>query len=182
MNAPPPVGRRPMVSCCVAALVFLEASCGTRQQGEDEGADWKRDSTAYETAMVTWRHDSLVIDSVSRTIKTDTLFGLYRRMISAPTPYPWLQRISCARARLTWKYGALPTERAVQRMRDSLWNGVADSIRARYESTEGHPVSVVIGPETCGSFGPKGPSVVNGVHMSAAGPRPTRPKVDARKR
>ena len=168
--------RTPMSQCL--GLVFLLmslGSCGTtRDASADE--DWRIDSTAYERAMTKWISDSLVIDSVSRLINTDSLYRLNRNKVFAADPYPFLQPIACERFRLVRRFGALPLEHAMARMNDTLWKGIPDFTIKRYEATKSHPVSTVVGDDACGVRGPVGPFVVTGVSMNASEGRPKPPK------
>jgi len=165
--------QRAKSSIVIATIVLC---CRGRAPDPSADEDWRIDSTAYERAITKWNSDSLVIDSVSRLIDTDSLYRLNRNKVFAADPYPFLQPIACERFRLVRRFGALPLEQAMARMNDTLWKGIPDSTIRRYEATKSRPVSTVIGEEACGARGPVGPFVVKGVSMNASEGRPQPPK------
>jgi len=67
-----------------------------------------------------WVRDSIVRDSISRTINTDSLYRTWRRMLHAPDPVPLMGLIYCEGARLAWRYGTIPSLAASERMEDTL--------------------------------------------------------------
>lgn len=85
-----------------------------------QDAAWKRDSTRYVQESTKWVRDSIVRDSISRTINTDSLYRTYRRMLDAADPVPLMGLIYCEGARLAWRYGAIPAVAATERMEDTL--------------------------------------------------------------
>src|SRR6478672_3750071 len=83
---------------------------------------WLHDSVAYHQRLAQWLRDSIVVDSVSRTVPTDSLQHLFRTLLGSPDPAPVLQEIDCEQFRLSWRYGSLPVMDAVQRMLDTTLN------------------------------------------------------------
>ena len=55
-----------------------------------------------------------VIDSVSKTIRYDSLLQLWMEFVQSPNPRSFLEPIHCESARLMWDYGPLPVERVQQ--------------------------------------------------------------------
>jgi hypothetical protein len=62
-----------------------------------------------------------VVDSISRTIDTDSLYRIYRGALKADNPEPLFQQAGCEQARLYRRYGSMPARAAVERMEDTLW-------------------------------------------------------------
>lgn len=66
-----------------AAGAALVGGCRQRDGQEDPAvlaARRQRDS-AYSAQLIRWRHDSTVLDSLTRLVRTDSLLRLYRRAL-----------------------------------------------------------------------------------------------------
>jgi hypothetical protein len=87
----------------------------------DEQARWTRDSAQYAQDSSKWVRDSVVRDSISHSVDTDSLYRLYHRMLVAEDPVPIMFLVNCEGLRLMWKYGGLPANDAMTRMTDTLW-------------------------------------------------------------
>lgn len=133
---------------------------------------WKADSVAYVGRLAKWREDSIRIDSIARTINTDSLYRIYRAMLQSEDPGALRQPAMCEETRLGARYGTLPAEVATTRMRDTLY-GPNDEPRLtemrRRLSQERRFVTIV--PALCGGLGPRAPQQIGGTYLSAtAGP------------
>lgn len=94
--------------------------------------EWLRDSTEYVADSANFVRDSVVRDSISHTVDTDSLYRLYRRMFAAADPVPVMALVGCELGRLSWTYGGLPVGAAVKRMEDTLWRrSERDSVKRR---------------------------------------------------
>jgi len=165
----------------LAILVAIASGC---ESAQPEAApvpqpvnEWQRDSSAYDDALAIWLRDSAVVDSVARTINTDSLFRMYRRMLRDTNPAPIMQEIACEEWRLRRRYKALPSQAALRRMMDTLWwPPEADAVRRMNERLDG------IGPVTTGPWACGGdverlvPEVVSGAPMSMSTARPVPPR------
>lgn len=155
----------------VAGMVLLPplTACGTA------GADRARVDSLQQAS----RHAEHVIDSVASTIDTDSLYHTYRAMLNAPHPEQLVALTDCIGERLIWRYGMYPADHAIQRMLDTLWNGVEDQARAMRDRWPPYGLAVVT-DSTCGPLGPRGPLLVEGVALDplakvGGSPRPQPP-------
>jgi len=135
-------------------LELFASSCGVR-------ADKSPNTDSFDFATPA---QSRVIDSVAGTINTDSLYRAYHSMLSDPHPEEVLPLIGCIEQLLMWRHGMYPAERAIARMRDTLWRGAdsaANAMLARLPSSgvvdENHSL--------CGPFGERGPLTVDGFPM-----------------
>jgi hypothetical protein len=62
-----------------------------------------------------------VIDSISRTINTDSLYRLWHTMLRASDITPVYAAIACETSRQGYEYGSVPAAWAQKRMQDTLW-------------------------------------------------------------
>jgi len=109
-------------------------------------------------------HSARVIDSVSSTINTDSLYRAYHSMLAAAHPEGLLPLVSCIEAKLMWQHGMYPADQAMRRMRDTLWKGVeqqAQAMDARFP-VSGYAES---NDALCGPFGRRGQLVADGVPL-----------------
>lgn len=110
------------------------------------------------------RHRERVIDSVAATINTDSLYRTYRAMLVASDPEPLLTRASCIESELRWRFGMFPAQHAIDRMRDTLWQGKAQeqkAMEARFPTS----VFITTSDAACGPHGPRGRLFVDGVAL-----------------
>lgn len=145
----------PVTRRSVAAL-FALVSCGPPEPLPGElKPEWQ--------AIL--RHDSLVIDSLSRLVNTDSLYRLNHALITATDIPGLLQAAACEQSRLVRRHGVRPLELALRRMEDTLWkNGPADG-NSRIASRITAPGMVTVGERACGSNGPVRPESVDGVML-----------------
>lgn len=142
---------------------------------------WTRDSSQYVADSTKWVRDSIVRDSISRTMNTDSLYRLYRRMLYAADPVPLMHLIECESTRLGWRYGSIPATAAIQRMEDTLWrpeNRKDEKLmwaRLHNMSVE-QMLTLGVSPDRCGGWGYPQPVILNGTNLQATSPRPRRPR------
>jgi hypothetical protein len=170
----------------VGLLLLLLSSAGAAcQHNADRSTppspEWLRDSTKYVADSAKFVHDSVVRDSISRTVNTDSLYRLYRRMLAAADPVPVMAMVGCELGRLTWTHGGLPGLAAVTRMEDTLWrHDERDSVKRMWARVSNMSVEDMakqgLSPKRCGWRGPNHPEFFNGTDLDALPPRPQRPK------
>jgi hypothetical protein len=141
------------------------------------------DSVKYVKDSTKWVRDSVAVDSISRTINTDSLFRLLRAQLHAEKPVPLQGAVDCETARLEWKYGSSATKEAYRRMHDTLYRSTdsADMKRVADRLVHLSPqemASVGVGERQCGKFsnwGPLHPGIVDASWTMDRPARPTRP-------
>lgn len=150
---------------------------GTRALPPQAPGEWQRDSAAYDAALAIWLRDSAIVDSVSRTIDTDPLYRLHRRMLHDSTPAAVVPEIACERWRIGRRYRALPAIEAERRMMDTVWlPNEVDAVRQMNERLAGVG-ELTAGPWACGGDVERlVPEVVSGAAMSMSNRRPIPPR------
>lgn len=141
-------------------------------------ARWAQDSSMYETQLSHWRHDSLVIDSLARLVPMDSMYRLYRTMLTAPSPIDYVPSVICLTGELVWRHGTRPYSAARKRMNDTLWKkGEAAAVRVMEDRTSRYE-TISIDTEKCGSRrrSDHAPDSVDGVSLEIEMPRPVSPK------
>ena len=113
-------------------VMMLGASCArSRALSPEAQAQWTRDAIDYERHLAKGIYDSTAIDSVMRSIPTDSLGRLYERMLASDMPEKELQLIACEQTRLGVHYGSEPTVRVGDRVRDSVYDAAGGAAVAR---------------------------------------------------
>ena len=155
----------------LAALVPLVAvSCLSGDYDFDAHlADIRaREIAATPSWGVYLRHDSLVIDSIARTIDTDSLFRIKRRMANTRSPHvarTLFQAHMCENHRLTRAYGFRPVERATEPGVRPDWSPHDE---AAYEAAPVPAGMYGLSDDECGkASGPAAPDSVSGVSLSS---------------
>lgn len=119
---------------------------------------------AFDSTMRELERPWRVIDSVASTINTDTLYRAYHSMLVAPHPESVAPLIDCMERRMMWQRGMYPAQRAIQRMKDTVWAGVEGQISAMEARI---PASGYLqsNDSLCGPFGRRGPLIIDGVPL-----------------
>src|SRR3954464_354859 len=104
-----------------AAIVLLLSATASgcqspRKLTPDEQAKWTRDSAEYSVNLVRWMRDSALMDSISRTINTDSLYRLFHAALRPQPMVPIVRAITCERNRLGARHGSIPARAAISRM------------------------------------------------------------------
>ena len=121
----------------------------------------------HEQRLKAFLRDSLVIDSIARTIPVDSLRSLYVHYLSDPDPLPSFQAMVCVRTGLARKYGAA-AEYAETWLRDSLFQR---DPRAAARAERRLPATAIVSTDGC----PRtelGPTFVNGTNIRFTPVRP----------
>ena len=153
----------------IAGAVIAVTSCQSEASREQRRAALRR----YEDALVDWRRDSSVIDSLARLVKVDSLIRLRRSTLQAGSERPYRQAALCEQYRLTRRHGSRPTELAVKRL-DTAFTATElqrfDDIRAA-----SGPILIEVGDAVCAVTGPIAPREVAGVSLNQSNLRPLHP-------
>jgi len=164
------------VGLVVVTTVAVAASRADDLRAPDAEAIYQVELASYDKAVAKWLRDSAVIDSISRAIDTDSLYGLYRQMLDAPDAAVAAQAVACEEWRLARLYQPLPATAAVRRMRDTVWRaGDSSALRLLTQRLPelGH---VQVGHWSCGYPGEvRTPPEVDGASLTNAS-RPNPPR------
>lgn len=162
------VARR--LAITMAALGWAASACSPRPGGGDE----RPAVQAYRMALKSWLRDSVVIDSLSRFVDTDSLLQLRRAELRAGTSsHAIRQAMSCEHFRLDWRHGFRPHEVAVARLDAAM----TPDERRRYRRIDlSGPAGFYDADSTlCGVTGPRAPEKVQGISLTASPLRPFHP-------
>ena len=157
-------------------LVWLLVS-GCAGPPPEQVARWKRDSADYARDLAVYVRDSAVVDSIARTVPTDSLVHLYRNMLTDPNPARIQQEIVCEEYRLSFRYGVLPQIVADERMMATVFT--AKERKGFEEAHQRLPSMMVekMGPAICHTEGwPRPPAKSNATSLFDPTPRPTPPR------
>jgi hypothetical protein len=140
-------------------------ACKARPSRVEVDTQWTRDSATYAATLNKWLRDSAVIDSLSRLVNTDSLYRLYRRMLVPTTDSgAVLNAIACEGERLGVRHGSLPSRDAIDRMLDTLWQGLDPKRIEVLEAYPGRPI-IVSTATGCPITGPEAPREVAGTSL-----------------
>jgi hypothetical protein len=178
---------RLLVAASLLSAVATGAACQggrARAPASAGSAQWTKDSAGYIQDSAKWVRDSIVIDSISRAINTDSLYHLERAQLRAENPVPFQRAIDCEMARLSWGHGANATHDAFQRMVDTLFQPSDEAERKRVSNRlSGMSVeemtSLGVGERQCGKFsrwGPRHPPDISGASLDTRTGRPAKPQ------
>lgn len=165
----------PVLLLC-AVPVLAAANCArSHALSPAQQAQWTRDSLDYENRLAKWKYDSAAVDSVVRSIKTDSLERLYELMFVSNTPIKELQLISCEEDRITRHYGAIPSVEVASHVRDSMYHVAGGSTVARMRSRM--PRTGRLSSGACGKgTGPVVKATPGGTRLDVMLNRPLAPK------
>lgn len=177
--------RAPVLYTLIVALLPMTGAC-QRPQGRtnqrsltpEQQAKWTQDSARYLADSAKWVRDSIVRDSISRTINTDSLFRGMHRMLAAPDPAATLGQVECIHSQITWRYGSIPGLAAIQRLMDTVWKRDDSAAVARMYSKINNPT--LAQQEQRAAYrcdrGRMQPNMLNGTSLDGMGGRPARPQ------
>jgi len=131
--------------------------------------------SAYSAKLKMYLRDSTVLDSLTRLVPTNSLFKLYRQAAGQhKVDVKLVAEIWCEELRLTTQHGIIPSDRAINRLRDTVYRelGVTDAFDyvASRAPSEGH-----FNSGDCGELPPRGPRVINGTSTDVEPRRPVSP-------
>jgi hypothetical protein len=169
------------IALCVAVSAFAQncrsAGAGGSSSSSSASARAGADSL-YRVRLAKWLRDSIVLDSMTRLVQTDSLYRLYRHAVE-PTGVSaaLVQAVFCEEHRLEIRYGWVPSDRAVHAMLDTVFQdrGVRDGFAyfAGRAPAEGH---VEGGRSVCGPYPPAAPLTIGETRLDTKlPPRPRAP-------
>lgn len=152
---------------------------GARPLTLEQQMQWAQDSAKFVTDSAKWVRDSLVRDSISRTVNTDSMFHDYHRMLDASDPIAILSRIECEPRELAWRYGAIPGLDAVHRMHDTVFkHDDAEKVKRMWAKVENmsQAQQASLGRCDMSTWGPMMPELFEGTDVNALPGKPARPQ------
>jgi hypothetical protein len=164
----------------VAAIITSTLASADACHGPSQArlARWAQDSATYETQLSRWRHDSVVIDSLARLVPMDSMYRLFRTMLTAPSPIDYVPSVLCLTDDLVWRHGSRPYSAARKRMNDTLWKKGEEAAANAMEERVPKSGEITIDTEECGLLrrSDHAPDSVDGVALEIETPRPASPK------
>lgn len=144
---------------------------------------YRRDSAQYAVDSAKWAHDVFVLDSISRSINTDSLYRLYHLELAARDPAAIEHAILCETDHLFTVYGDEPAGRAETRMEDTVYTSAerasSNAIFARLrEKDPAIGLSYQKGNYNCGQehWPPRMPQFYHGTRTDVLPASPRRPQ------
>lgn len=164
-------------SALVALLAGVLLACVTTEciDPNRRTPTFARDSAVYTRRLALWQRDSVVLDSISRTISTDSLYRLNHALLTTVNPAGAERRIMCEEIRLGWRYGEAAAEVAMNRMRDTLWTPNEQATVHGIEQRLPQPMVLEYRRGSCGDLGPRAPDMVDSTRLDVASRRPVPP-------
>jgi hypothetical protein len=158
------------------SLSAFSQSCAPagRPAGSPESARIASDS-GYRLRLARWLRDSSVLDSITHVVRVDSLYQLYRRALEpSGASLAVVQAVFCEEIHLAIQYGYVPSSRAIQALRDTVYrdHGVREGFAyfAAHSPPEGH---VAGGRSACGSSPAAAPSHIGQTRLDT--PLPPKP-------
>jgi len=168
------------VCLTVTALLGLsQEACHHSGGGASSGESVQRDSS-YRAALARWQRDSAVLDSLTRLVRTDSLYTLYRAALGPERASPKLiEAIACEWIRLGRLYGDVPSQRGAMRLLDTVYSdrGIRGSKNAdRFFSGLAPKTAFSTDSQSCGTLPPLFPRVVSGTPTDVEPIKPRKPR------
>lgn len=104
---------------------------------------------SYPGTVAEWQRDSALVDSLSRLVRTDTLYHAYHASLDAKDLQAAHQQLTCMREELHLRHGLYPAQLAIERMEDTVWTR-ADLSRVRAHNARLPAAMVLSLNEACG--------------------------------
>ncbi|HKN67881.1 MAG TPA: hypothetical protein VJW73_16470 [Gemmatimonadaceae bacterium] len=157
-------------------ILFVSMACRRpepEQISPSAQARWASDSADYVRRLDRWLRDSTVIDSIVRTINTDSLRSLYRAAWTLPQAAPAVQEIVCEQARLALKHGHAAVGIVQRRIEGEEWSPDQRLIDRHMGQRLPHATAFELSNERCHLTGSPAPDSLNGTPLDFVNPRPT---------
>lgn len=135
------------------------------------------DDATFARLEARFVRDSIVIDSLERLVTMDSLFRLYRTVVTTRrAPVPLVSAVSCEFTRQSFLHGKIPALRRLRRMLDTIYadQGITGMERAGSYFFSFAPRSGYISTSDCGKLPPPFPDSVSGVATYIEPKRPKR--------
>jgi hypothetical protein len=161
-----------MAACVGVACTTRSATPANEQLGAGD--------SLYRVRLSHWLRDSVVLDSMTRLVRTDSLYALYRRALDpGGVPESLVTAVVCEERRLGIRYGAIPSRRAISAMQDTVYadHGIDDGLR--YFTAQMPNSGMIIGGRSvCGPNPPAAPRMIGVTPLDTElPPRPQPPTV-----
>lgn len=167
-------------SVALLVLTIIALGCRSHQRGgRVEFADSLPADSAYTSRLAQWLRDSVVLDSMTRLVNTDSLFRLYRRALEpGRVTVALVQQVSCEEERLAIGHESIPAQRAIRAVRDTVYrdHGIRDGFR--YFASRAPAEGVIEGGRgRCGPYPPRAPRIIGTTRLDTElGTRPRPPR------
>jgi hypothetical protein len=116
---------RVIIAALLGGLAANACETGQKPPGIDYAADSAMGDSTYFAQLQRWQRDSIVLDSVTREVNTATLYALYRRALARDgVTLRLLTDIGCEELRVGMQSGAVPSERAIKAMLDTVYRDI----------------------------------------------------------
>ena len=165
-----------ITATCTMGLTGCHSQPG-KERGVRRHFDSAAGDSAYQVALQEWLRDSAVLDSMTRQANTDNLYQLYRQALSPQgVTLGLMSAVACEELRLGIRYGAVPSDRAINAMLDTVYRdiGVKDGLEyfATRAPSEG---KIETGLSQCQPIPPAAPKLIGDTRLDTELPRKPRP-------
>ena len=126
--------------------------------------------------MITWRHDSLVIDSVAASIPIAGLTAGYVRMLNDSSSSEAMLELSCEKWRLGSRYGERALRIAEQRVERHVFDSASAANGRRIDASALHPRTVTLGVTICSDSILHPDTAYHGANLNIPPPKPVKPR------
>lgn len=142
----------------------------------EAAAKWQRDSAAYDQAMIAWRHDSLVIDSLAASVPIAGLTRGYVRMLNDSSSSAAMLELSCEEMRLGSRYGSRALLIADNRVQRLVLDSASTAHGRRIDASALHPRTVRLGVTICHDSILHPDTAYHGANLNLPPPKPVKPR------
>lgn len=165
----------------IVVLTLAPSACQSRKAGGGgvgPGETLIPDS-AYNARLASWLRDSIVLDSMTRLVNTDSLYKLYRRALDPPgVTLALMTDVSCEEVRLKIGFGSVPARRAIQAVHDTMYRdrGIRDGMGyfVAHAPSEG---TIELGSARCRPYPPAAPRAIGTTRLDTElPPKPRAPR------
>jgi hypothetical protein len=160
-----------------ASYAAYVSACSSSRADKNAINGSKPEDSLYASNLKKYIRDSVVLDSLTNLVNTDSLYKLYRRALEpAGADQALVQAVYCEETRLGLVHGTIPWKRAVARMLDTVYRdrGVKDAFRFFAARA---PASGKVESGPCEPLPSPSPVDVNGTRTDVEPYRPQPPRV-----
>lgn len=133
--------------------------------------------SAYNARLTSWLRDSVVLDSMTRLVNTDSLYKLYRRALEPPgVTLALMTEVQCEEVRLEIRFGSIPGSRAIRAVEDTMYrdHGIRDGMGYFIAHAPREGV-IETGRSRCGPYPPAAPRAIGTTRLDTDLPQRPRP-------
>lgn len=164
----------------LGALALTETACQPRHPAERINPGSLVPGSAYNARLVLWLRDSIVLDSMTRLVNTDSLYRLYRRALEpGGVNNALMTAVACEQVRLKIGFGSVPAGRAIEVLQDTMYldRGIHDGggYFVAHAPAEG---TIELSPARCGPYRVAAPKTIGTTRLDTElPPRPRAPRL-----